>query len=297
MAPTFVSLDVETANAHRRSICSVGCVRFEHNAIADEYYTLINPCEPFNPANTHIHGLCADQVRDAPRFPNVLDDLRNFIGEAPVVQHSTFDSGAVQQAAEHWRIDPPAWQWFDSIEAARRAWPHFAANGGYGLKHLSAQLGIPLRHHHALDDARAAGQVILKAIHQQRASNFDDLQRKLNLTPRGPNGAILPTAPVNGPLNGPLNGHVVVFSGKFTELNQRIKQRMLAARAAELGARVADRVTARTTLFVIAGGKIGENPTRAAQTACRIARQDGTLRIISEYDFYVLCTPNQQPLL
>lgn len=287
MASTFVSLDVETANSHRRSICSVGCVRYDDGAIADDYYTEINPCEPFS--NTHIHGICADQVQNAPYFPNVLKKLRAFIGDAPVVQHSTFDSTAVRQAAEYWQIEAPPWHWFDSIEVARRTWPQFAANGGYGLKPLSAKLGIPLRHHHALDDARAAGQIIVAAMREQGASTFDELQQRLRLIARRTDGAILPS--------GPLSGEIVVFSGAFYELNQRIKQRMLAARAAELGARVADRVTPRTTLFVIAGGKIGAKPTRAARDACRLAEQDGALRIISEYDFQVLCTPNQRPLL
>ena len=297
MASSFVSLDVETANPRQRSICAVGCVRYEGDRAGAEYYSEINPCEEFSAANTRIHGLCAEQVRDAPTFPAVLDELRAFIGGAPVVAHSRFDEGALRQASEHWRLDPPAWSWFDSIQVARLTWPHFVESG-YGLKSLSARLGIPLRHHQALDDAKAAGAIVAAAMREHDAPTFEHLQRKLGLTAHCAAGEAEPRAAQVAPIAqiGPLNGEVVVFSGNFVELKQRVRQRELAARAEELGARVASRVSANTTLFVVACGKRGRQPSKAALTAQRLAA-DGFLRIIDEYDFRVLCSANQRPLL
>ena len=300
MASSFVSLDVETANPRQRSICAVGCVRYEGDRAGAEYYSEINPCEEFSAANTRIHGLCAEQVRDAPTFPAVLDELRAFIGGAPVVAHSRFDERALRQASEHWRLDPPAWSWFDSIQVARLTWPHFVESG-YGLKSLSARLGIPLRHHQALDDAKAAAAIVAAAMREHDAPTFEHLQRKLGLTAHCAAGDAEPRAAQIAPVApieqiGPLNGEVVVFSGNFVELKQRVRQRELAARAEELGARVASRVSASTTLFVVACGKPGKAPTKAALTAQRLAA-DGFLRIIDEYDFRVLCSANQRPLL
>ena len=294
MASSFVSLDVETANPRHRSICAVGCVRYEGDRAGAEYYSEINPCEEFSAANTRIHGLCAEQVRDAPTFPAVLDELRAFIGGAPVVAHSRFDQSALRQASEHWQLDPPAWSWFDSIQVARLTWPHFV-EGGYGLKSLSARLGIPLRHHQALDDAKAAAEIVAAAMREHDAPTFEHLQRKLGLTARCAAGGAEPRSAPIAP-RGPLNGEVVVFSGNFVELKQRVRQRELAARAEELGAQVASRVTANTTLFVVACGKPGKKPSKAALTAQRLAA-GGFLRIINEYDFRVLCTANQRPLL
>ena len=295
MASSFVSLDVETANPRHRSICAVGCVRYEGDRAGAEYYSEINPCEEFSAANTRIHGLCAEQVRDAPTFPAVLDELRAFIGGAPVVAHSRFDQSALRQASEHWQLDPPAWSWFDSIQVARLTWPHFV-EGGYGLKSLSARLGIPLRHHQALDDAKAAAEIVAAAMREHDAPTFEHLQRKLGLTAHcAAGGAEARSAPIAQ--SGPLNGEVVVFSGNFVELKQRVRQRELAARAEELGAQVASRVTANTTLFVVACGKPGKKPSKAALTAQRLAASGDSLRIINEYDFRVLCTANQRPLL
>ena len=292
MASSFVSLDVETANSQRRSICAIGCVRYEGDRAGAEYYSEINPCEEFDAANTRIHGLCAEQVRDAPTFPAVLDDLRAFIGEAPVVAHSRFDESALRQASEHWRVAPPAWSWFDSIQVARLTWPQFV-DGGYGLKPLSARLGIPLRHHQALDDAKAAAAIVAAAMREHDAPTFDHLQRTLGLTAHCAAGGAEPrSAP-----RGPLDGEMVVFSGNFVELKQRVKQRELAARAEELGARVASRVSANTTMFVIGRDKRGQRPSKAALTAQRLADDGFALRIISEYDFRVLCTVNQRSLL
>lgn len=295
MASSFVSLDVETANPRHRSICAAGCVRYEGDRAGAEYYSEINPCEEFSAANTRIHGLCAEQVRDAPTFPAVLDELRAFIGGAPVVAHSRFDQGALRQASEHWQLDPPAWSWFDSIQVARLTWPHFV-EGGYGLKSLSARLGIPLRHHQALDDAKAAAEIVAAAMREHDAPTFEHLQRKLGLTAHCAASGVEPRSAPRGQ-SGPLNGEVVVFSGNFVELKQRIRQRELAARAEELGAQVASRVTANTTLFVVACGKPGKKPSKAALTAQRLAAAGDSLRIINEYDFRVLCTANQRPLL
>ena len=46
---TFNSIDVETANADRASICQIGIVRVRDGKIQDQWQTLVNPEDWFDP--------------------------------------------------------------------------------------------------------------------------------------------------------------------------------------------------------------------------------------------------------
>lgn len=59
--------------------------------------------------------------------------------------------------------DEPAWNWRDSVTAARSAWPELKGNGVHGLASLKAYLGLRFEHHDAGEDARAAAEVVLLA--------------------------------------------------------------------------------------------------------------------------------------
>ena len=54
---TFNSIDVETANADRASICQIGMVHVRDGQIEDRWQALVNPEDWFDPWNTSIHGI------------------------------------------------------------------------------------------------------------------------------------------------------------------------------------------------------------------------------------------------
>ena len=54
---TFNSIDVETANADRASICQIGIVHIRDGEIEDRWQTLVNPEDWFDPWNISIHGI------------------------------------------------------------------------------------------------------------------------------------------------------------------------------------------------------------------------------------------------
>ena len=53
----FVAIDVETANAKRASICSIGAAVFEDGQLSSEWYSLVDPKDHFNAINISIHGI------------------------------------------------------------------------------------------------------------------------------------------------------------------------------------------------------------------------------------------------
>ena len=73
---TFKSIEVETANPDRASICQIGIVRVRDGEIEDQWQTLVNPEDWFDPWNVSIHGIDDTDVRNSPTLPEALDELR-----------------------------------------------------------------------------------------------------------------------------------------------------------------------------------------------------------------------------
>ncbi len=158
---TFNVVDVETANYDRATICQIGVVHVVNGRIRDEWSTLVDPEEEFTSRFTEIHGISTEQVMDAPVLPDIWNDLRNIVENQVLISHSAFDRTALDKAADSYNLNRLRVRWYDSVKIARNAWPQMP--GRHGLKNLAAQLDIRFRHHDALEDARAAAMVVLRA--------------------------------------------------------------------------------------------------------------------------------------
>ncbi|MGC1496920.1 MAG: exonuclease domain-containing protein [Sulfitobacter sp.] len=156
-------MDVETAGYDIASICQIGlaCVGFDGSIATHSAY--IDPCTPFADGNTRLHGIDAATVRNAPRFAEILPDLRQILEAHPLVQHSRYDEKAFDAACRLAGLPILKSVWSDSVAVARKAWPELRGNGGHGLANLKNFLGLQFRHHDAGEDARAAAEVVLKA--------------------------------------------------------------------------------------------------------------------------------------
>lgn len=159
----FVAIDFETANYSRNSACSIGLVKFVGNQKADEFYSLIRPPRLYIRSDfTKIHGLTADDVRDAPRFNEVWQSgAAGFIGKLPLVAHNAgFDMGVLKATLEHYEIDVPRLRYFDSLMISRKVWPDLEH---HALTFLGGHFGIEYDAHNALSDAETCGKIILLA--------------------------------------------------------------------------------------------------------------------------------------
>jgi DNA polymerase-3 subunit epsilon len=131
--------------------------------IVRQSHCLINPVDDFDPLNIAVHGITPEDVAGASRFNDVLPELLSEMHSRVVVHHTSFDRVAVSRAAQRFGLDSLPCTWLDSPRVARRAWERFAYRG-YGLANLAAEFRIHFRHHDPLEDARAAGLVLLRAI-------------------------------------------------------------------------------------------------------------------------------------
>lgn len=171
MTYSYVALDVETANDFRGSICSIGLVKFQDGTIVDTYYTLINPETSFDTFNISIHGIKPEDVADAPTFPEVRQDIVDFIGSDIVVCHfAQFDMGALNDVYNKYQLDYDDIKYICSYRLAKVAMP---GQLNYKLKNLSKTLNIQLDHHNALSDAKASGLIL---DHLLSSNSFSDLK-------------------------------------------------------------------------------------------------------------------------
>lgn len=261
----FVVIDVETACSRVSSICQIGIVGFRSGQITFEYEALIDPCDHFSSFNTRIHGIAAEHVRGRPCFGEVHDVVSRHLTGRVTVAHSYFDKGALAAACHvHDRalVDTI---WLDSVRVAKRAWPELPS---HKLNVVSRHLGIPLKHHDALSDARAAGMIVVKAIDHTGMSLADWLVPTMRQR--------VPPAPPPAAA-GPLKGQRVAILGQP-------RNGPLAHRIAASGGRVVSGVGSTTTILaVIADEPFGYVRYDAQYRKAEELRRSGhAIRIISE---------------
>ncbi len=278
----FVAIDVETANPDMASICQIGIASYPEYELDGEWKSYVDPEDYFHPINMSIHGISPDIVRGAPTLPKVASILREQLSRKIVVCHTHFDRVAVQQAFTKYRIACPECTWLDSARVARRAWEE-CAWGGYGLAPVCEKLGYQFLHHDALEDAKAAGFIMISAMKATGISLEDWL-----LHIRQP---IDPSAVGHGPTlrregnpEGPFHGEVLVFTGALV-----IPRREAADLAAEIGFQVATGVTKKTTVLVVGDQDVkqlaGHTKSSKHRKAEKLGAEGQPLRIIRETDF------------
>lgn len=160
---SFNAVDVETANTDTGSICQIGIASVVNGIVADQWKTLVNPERHFDPWNIRIHGITEDDVLGSPTLAEIRSELSLRLHGSVVVSHTGFDRGAFDRAMAQNRLEQLRVTWLDSAKIARRAWPDRYARRGYGLKSVARDLRIAFRHHDALEDARAAAEIVIHA--------------------------------------------------------------------------------------------------------------------------------------
>jgi len=266
----FLVVDVETANPDSRSICQIGIVGFRDGVLVETWQSLVNPGTRFDPGNIAIHGIRPEDVRDAPNFADIFHELRARFDGRIVGSHTAFDRRAICGAAELHGLPAPTCRWLDTAQVVRRAWPQFAKRG-YGLANLSRHFGLPFRHHDALEDARLAGEVLLRAIRETGISAEEWLLR-VNQPPAR-------TMELAANPDGPLFGEVVVFDKGLHHGRTE-----LALRAAAAGCRVIPALRTTATMLVVAD-TARTLPNGRQRRAEELIRLGYPLRILTETEF------------
>ncbi|WP_078381874.1 exonuclease domain-containing protein [Sutcliffiella halmapala] len=169
----FIAIDFEIANSHFSSACSLGMVFVENNRIVDEKYFLIQPPNlEVDKAFTKIHGLTIDDLKDAPKFDKVWEEIQGYFSDSLVVAHNAqFDLSVLNSCLVHYSLDMPEFEYVCSIPISTRACR--GEGVGNSLKARIEHFGIQLdQHHHALADAKACAELVLKCIGMKKRKSI-----------------------------------------------------------------------------------------------------------------------------
>jgi len=276
----FAAIDVETANADLASICQIGVAIFRDGRHVDSWSSLVDPQDEFDGFNISIHGIDERKITGAPFWPDVASTLRGLLGNSIVACHTPFDRAATTLACQKHRISHFDCRWLDTARVVRRAWPDQFGTKGYGLRNVAKSLGIEFRHHDALEDARAAGEVLCRAS-DATGLTLDEWFARIE-------GPIDPASsqPItrDGNTEGPLFGNVVVFTGALS-----IPRREAADIASRAGCKVGTSVTKKTTILIVGDQDISKLAGKAKSSshlkAEALNSQGCSIRILRESDF------------
>jgi DNA polymerase-3 subunit epsilon len=258
------------------SICQLGIVGYKGGSEVFATSWLLDPADYFSELHIGIHGIDEAKVEGAPNYPEIHKAVAELLTNQIVVSHTAFDRSAVHQACAQAALEPISCRWMDSALVARRAWPSFAERG-YGLANLSRELGISFRHHDALEDARAAGQVVLRALEHTGVGLEDWFVRCGR--PIGGRKSVART----GDGDGPLLGDVVVITGALSAPRQAVADLLH-----EAGAAVDASVTKRTTLLIVGDQDVsrlaGKSKSAKHLKAEQLIAAGYPIRIVAETD-------------
>ena len=290
----FVVVDVETANADLSSICQVGIASFCNGGLADTWESLVNPEDYFSPVNKSIHGIDEYRVKDAPTWADVFPEVVSRLEEMIVVSHTPFDRLALSRACDRLNLAGFDCTWLDSARVVRRAWPQFSRSG-FGLSNVAACFGIDYKAHDALEDARCAGLLLLRAIVETGLSPEQWLVRATQPIHQ-PCGGHEHGNARDGNSDGELYGEVLVFTGALT-----VPRGEAADLAAAAGCRVDDGVTKHTTILVLGDQDLrrlaGHGESSKQRKAEHLISEGQHIRILGESDFkrIIGCGDNPAP--
>jgi DNA polymerase-3 subunit epsilon len=272
----FVAVDVETANSDPRSICQIGIAGFHQGKLIERWQSLVDPRDRFDAGNMAVHGIRAAAVRGAPTFGEVYPELQMRFGGRIVASHTPFDRRAICGAAEAMGLPHPECRWLDTAKVVRRTWPEFSKKG-YGLANLTRAFGIAFQHHDALEDARAAGEILVRALNESGRSVEEWLQET--------------TQVASGPAKFAANPAGALFGTSVVLCKDLSTPRREAARlAAEAGCEVLSGLRRGISLLVIAARE-PSSPTSnngLLRRAEEMIRQGQPLRIVGEAEFFRL---------
>ena len=162
-----IVLDTETTGFDPKTgdrLIEVGCIEIEDLLPTGRmFHRLVNPERSIPADAIRVHGITDDKVRDAPKFAQIVPDLMEFIGDAPLIAHNAnFDRNFVDFELN--RCGAPITgerRWIDTLQLAQKKFPGMANSLDALCKRFKISL-VERTLHGALIDARLLAEVYLE---------------------------------------------------------------------------------------------------------------------------------------
>lgn len=107
---SYVAIDFEVADSKTQMPCQIGLAVVKDGLITEQISRYIQPPEnKYSVYCTRVHGITPDMTKDAPLFPQVWDEIKQYFDDAFIVAHNaSFDMSVLAKALEYYGLDAPA---------------------------------------------------------------------------------------------------------------------------------------------------------------------------------------------
>ncbi len=142
----------------------IGCVELVNRVVTgNHFHAYFNPERPMDPVAESIHGLSEAFLSSKPLFEDQVEDLIDFLGDAPLVAHNArFDFSFLNhEMGQCGRLSISEARMIDTLQLARQRHP----GAKHSLDALCTRFGIDRSHrikHGALLDAELLAQVYIE---------------------------------------------------------------------------------------------------------------------------------------
>lgn len=295
----FIAFDFETANRSRHSICSVGMVIVKNGKIVDSIYQLINPEEEFDGFNIAIHHITPNDVKNSPTFDEFYYSIREKIDNQIMVAHYlAFDGYALRDNLLKYQVQPCNNQLLCTYQLSKRL---LQGKPSYSLNTLCQHYGIELtHHHHALSDAQACAELMLRLADDHELMDFDSIFDKTRIRP----GILSPDQyrsslikknrgnielsdieiSEDADLENPFYGKNIVFTGKLNLFTRNEAAHLVAKK----GGKPQNGINKETNYIILGNFEdvmIKGNKSSKLEKAEKMINEGKEIEIISEEDF------------
>ena len=156
----YIAFDVETPNRFNNRMSAIGISVIEDGRIVDEFYSLVDPEQPFDWFNTKLTGISEASVSGAPNFPALWEQIEPILASGLLVAHNAgFDIGVLRCCLRDYGIGWKAeTKGLCTVVMGRSLLPGIS----HKLNDMCAYYGISLNHHRADSDSRACAEILIR---------------------------------------------------------------------------------------------------------------------------------------
>ena len=156
----YIAFDVETPNRYNNRMSASGISVIEDGAIVRDFYSFVDPEQPFDEFNTILTGISAETVAEAPTFAELWPTIEPILSSGVLAAHNApFDIGVLRKCLAAYGIEwKPFVKGVCTVTMGRRLLPGIS----HRLNDLCDYYHIDLSHHRADSDSRACAQILLR---------------------------------------------------------------------------------------------------------------------------------------
>ncbi|MCL2621476.1 MAG: exonuclease domain-containing protein [Firmicutes bacterium] len=280
----YIAIDFETATSAYYSPCALGIVEFNNiGFVKTEYFLIKPPDNYYSDSNIRVHRITPDDTKDAPTFDLLWDKIKHYFDDSIIFVHNAvFDISVLKSTLDYYKISQPSFKYCDTkginyIPKSEKV--------SQSLDALCRYFDIPLEHHHALSDAKAAASLAMIAMNkhietliQYRAKSLDNIAVKRESSAFGKNTKI---SDIKGKeisiVDNRFSGKTIVITGNLSMMTRE----QAFAKIISFGGNPVNSVTSKTDLLVNAENKTSTK-TKAAEVLQKAGHQ---IKIVSDEEF------------